>query len=148
MPPTHVGCFCIRTYQQLYTAPCRVSGNAPGSSASKTLTTRSAVLLCLKLLAMETTTINAGNVQTHGAFPLKESAKAKINSVNLWLNAKSQFYSNICQYSVSRRTVLRVNMVTAAMLVGAVCVEQAPVVAVVAMAVAAWLTAALKRQSN
>ena len=97
---------------------------------------------------METTTINAGNVQTCGAFPLKEWAKAKINSVNLWLNAKSQFYSNICQYSVSRRTVLRVNMVTAAMLVGAVCVEQEPVVAVVAMAVAAWLTAALKRQSN
>ena len=71
---------------------------------------------------METTTINAGNVQTRGAFPLKEWAKAKINSVNLWLNAKSLFYSNICQYSVSRRTVLRVNMVTAAMLVGAVCV--------------------------
>ncbi|MGF0097347.1 Tat pathway signal protein [Prevotella sp. SGI.027] len=79
---------------------------------------------------------------------LKQRWQECVNSVNLWLNAKSLFYSNICQYSVSRRTVLRVNMVTAAMLVGAVCVEQEPVVAVVAMAVAAWLTAALKRQSN
>lgn len=79
---------------------------------------------------------------------LKQRWQECVNSVNLWLNAKSLFYSNICQYSVSRRTVLRVNMVTAAMLVGAVCVEQEPVVAVVAMAVAAWLTAALKRHSN
>lgn len=79
---------------------------------------------------------------------LKQRWQECVNSVNLWLNAKSLFYSNICQYSVSRRTVLRVNMVTASMLVGAVCVEQEPVVAVVAMAVAAWLTAALKRQSN
>ena len=61
---------------------------------------------------METTTINAGNIQTRGAFPLKEWVKATINSVNLWLNTKSQFYSNICQYSVSRRTVLRVNTVS------------------------------------
>ena len=53
---------------------------------------------------------------------LKQRWQECVNSVNLWLNAKSQFYSNICQYSVSRRTVLRVNMVTAAMLVGAVCV--------------------------
>ena len=51
MPPTHVGSFCIRTYQQLYTAPCRVSGNAPGSSASKTLTTRSAVFLMSKIIS-------------------------------------------------------------------------------------------------
>ena len=51
MPPTHVGSFCIHTYQQLYTAPCRVSGNAPGSSASETLTTRSAVFFMSKIIS-------------------------------------------------------------------------------------------------
>ena len=40
------------------TAPCRVCGNAPGSYASNTLTTRSAVSLCQKLLVMTTLTID------------------------------------------------------------------------------------------
>ena len=69
------------------TAPCRVCGNASGSSACKTLTTRSAVSLCQKLQVMATT-INATRTAQR-AFSLKE-----------WMNAKSnkKNKANICNF--------------------------------------------------
>ena len=108
------------------TAPCRVFGNDPGSSACKTLTTRSAVSLCQNLQVMATT-INATRTAQR-SFSLKE-----------WMNGKSNFYTHICGFPVTRRLVLRVNTVSLCLILAAIAVEQRPLVAITSALCAGWL---------
>ena len=85
-----------QTLESNTAAPRRVSGNAPGSPAFETLTTRSAASLCQKSNVMATT-INA-NRTAQRAFTLKEWTDAKRKSLNLWLSTPSKFYSQICEF--------------------------------------------------
>lgn len=73
------------------------------------------------------TTINA-NRAAQRAFTLKE-----------WLNAKSQFYTQICEFPVTRLLAIRLNLVALCLIVAAVAVEQQPVASVVSTLCAAWL---------
>ena len=68
--------------------------------------------------------------------------------VNNWLDARSAFYSRIAEFDVTRRVVVRVNLVGVAIAVTAVCVEQEPVVSVAAMAAAAWMVYRLNHTSE
>ena len=43
---------------------------------------------------------------------VRATIQRKIKSLNLWLDTKSEFYSRICEFSVTRRLVIRVNLVT------------------------------------
>lgn len=108
------------------TAPCRVFGNDPGSSACKTLTTRSAVSLCQNLQVMATT-VNA-NRTARRSFSLKE-----------WMNEKSQFYTQICEFPVTRLLAIRINLVALCMILAAAAVEQQPAITAVAAITAAGL---------
>lgn len=60
-------------------------------------------------------------------------------SVNRWLDADSHFYSRIAEFEVTRRTAIRVNMVTVAMITLGLAAEAHIEVALMAALSAAWL---------
>ncbi len=75
------------------------------------------------------------------AQPLKERAQEFKDSINGWLDSRSAFYSRVMGESITRRQSLRVGiMLPVALVVAAVCVEQAPLVAMLSGIVAAWVT--------
>ena len=70
---------------------------------------------------------------------VRATIQRKIKSLNLWLDAKSEFYSRICEFSVTRRLVIRINLVSLCLIVAAVAVEQQPVASVVSALCAAGI---------
>ena len=70
---------------------------------------------------------------------VRATIQRKIKSLNLWLDAKSEFYSRICEFSVTRRLVLRINVVTLCLCSTAACVEQQPVASLVSALCAAYV---------
>ena len=70
---------------------------------------------------------------------VRATIQRKIKSLNLWLDAKSEFYSRICESSVSRRLVIRVNLVSLCVIVAAVAIEQQPITSVVSTLCAGYL---------
>lgn len=70
---------------------------------------------------------------------LKERIQSAKSSVNKWLDTKSEFYSRIASFTVTRRVAIRVNLVTAAMIVTAIAVETQPVAALAAALSVAWI---------
>lgn len=64
---------------------------------------------------------------------------------NLWLDTKSEFYSRICEYSVTRRLVLRVNAISLCIILAAIAVEQSPLVAITSALSAGWLVYRLNK---
>lgn len=80
---------------------------------------------------------------------LKERIQSAKSSVNKWLDTKSEFYSRIAEFEVTRRVAFRIGIVLPiAMVVAAVCVEQAPLVTVAAMAVSGWLVYRLNQDEK
>ena len=60
--------------------------------------------------------------------------------INQWLDTKSVFYSRIAKFDVTRRAAIRIGVVfPLTMVVGVVCVEQAPLVSIAAMCVSGWI---------
>ena len=70
---------------------------------------------------------------------VRATIQQKIKSINLWLDAKSEFYSRICEFSVTRRLVIRVNLVSLCVIVAAVAIEQQPITSVVSTLCAGYL---------
>ena len=70
---------------------------------------------------------------------LADKVRGMYRSVNLWLDAKSAFYSRIAEFEVTRRVAIRVNLVTVAMIVAAVAIETAPVAALATALSTAWV---------
>lgn len=71
---------------------------------------------------------------------LKERIQSAKSSINNWLDTKSEFYSRISEFEVTRRVAIRVGIVLPlAMTVGVLCVEQAPLVAIAAMGASGWI---------
>ena len=80
---------------------------------------------------------------------LKERIQSAKSSVNKWLDTKSEFYSRIAEFDVTRRVAIRIGVVfPLAMVAAAVCVEQAPLVTVAAMAVSGWLVYRLNQDEK
>jgi len=88
---------------------------------------------------MQQATINFTAQQVRARVSLADKVRGLYRSVNLWLDAKSAFYSRIAEFEVTRRVAIRVNLVTMAVLVVIVAVETAPVAALAAAVSAAWL---------
>ena len=74
------------------TAPCRVCGNAPGSPAEVTSTTRSAVSLCQNISVMSTITISRTRWCTL--------------AVKAWLGKKNEWFSAVCGDDFTNKHVL------------------------------------------
>ena len=70
---------------------------------------------------------------------VRATIQRKIKSINLWLDAKSEFYSRICEFSVTRRLVIRVNLVSLCVGLAAVAIEQQPITSVVSTLCAGWI---------
>ena len=70
---------------------------------------------------------------------VRATIQHKIKSINLWLDSKSVFYSRICEFSVTRRLVIRVNLVSLCVIVAAVAIEQQPITSVVSTLCAGYL---------
>ena len=73
------------------------------------------------------------------AFSLKEWTKTKSEVINHWLDQKSEFYSRIAEFPVTRRLVLRVNAVSLCLMLSAIAAEQSPVVALCSTLSAGYL---------
>ena len=73
--------------------------------------------------------------------------KNKNKFVN-WLDSRSELYSRIAEMPTTRRTVIRVNLITAVLIVGAISVEQQPLVSVCSMLCAAYLVKRLNGTDN
>lgn len=70
---------------------------------------------------------------------VRATIQRKIQYINLWLDTKSEFYSRICEFNVTRRLVLRINVVTLCLCITAACVEQQPVASLVSALCAAYV---------
>lgn len=85
-------------------------------------------------------TINfEAQAQVRPAIDVRVTIRRKIKSVNQWLDQKSEFYSRIAEFSVTRRLVLRVNAVSLCLTGAAIAIEQQPLFSTIAMACAGWL---------
>lgn len=78
-------------------------------------------------------------VQNRPAIDVRATIQRKIKSINLWLDSKSEFYSRICEFSVTRRLVFRVNLVSLCVIVAAAAIEQQPITSVVSTLCAGYL---------
>ena len=76
---------------------------------------------------------------TRPAINVRATIQRKIKSINLWLDQKSEFYSRIAEFPVTRRLVLRVNAVTLCLMLAAIAVEQRPLVAITSALCAGWM---------
>lgn len=88
---------------------------------------------------MQQATIDFTAQQVRARVSLGDKVKGLYRSVNRWLDADSHFYSRIAEFEVTRRTAIRVNMVTVAMITLGVAVESHMEVALAAALSAAWL---------
>ena len=70
---------------------------------------------------------------------VRATIQRKIKSINLWLDTKSELYSRIAEFAVTRRLVIRINVVTLCLCITAACVEQQPVASLVSALCAAYL---------
>jgi hypothetical protein len=85
-------------------------------------------------------TINfEAQAQTRPAINVRATIQRKIKSINLWLDQKSEFYSRIAEFPVTRRLVLRVNAVSLCLILAAIAVEQQPLTAITSALCAGWL---------
>ena len=57
-----------------------------------------------------------------------------------WLDQRSEWYSRIGEFPVTRRLALRINLVTACVVLTALAIEAAPFAAITSLATAMWLT--------
>ena len=79
---------------------------------------------------------------------VRATIQRKIKSINLWLDTKSEFYSRICEFTVTRRLVLRINVVTLCLCITAACVEQQPVASLVSALCAAYVVYRLNKSDK
>ena len=76
---------------------------------------------------------------TRPAINVRATIQRKIKSINLWLDQKSEFYSRIAEFPVTRRLVLSVNAVSLCLMLTAIAVEQRPLVAITSALCAGWM---------
>ena len=85
-------------------------------------------------------TINfEAQAQARPAINVRATVQRKIKSLNRWLDQKSEFYSRIAEFPVTRRLVLRVNAVSLCLILAAIAVEQQPLVAITSTLCAGWM---------
>lgn len=97
----------------------------------------------------QTSAIQAQEAQRTGAelafADVKSTVINHLAAISRWLDRKSEFYSRIADFTVTRRTVLRVNLITVCFFVGVAAVEAAPVASLLSAACAAWTVRRLNK---
>ena len=97
----------------------------------------------------QTSAIQAQEAQRTATDQLLSDVKSTVinhlAAISRWLDRKSEFYSRIADFTVTRRTVLRVNLITVCFFVGVAAVEAAPVASLLSAACAAWTVRRLNK---
>ncbi len=94
-------------------------------------------------------TINFGvEAQERKQLDVRATIQRKIKSINLWLDTKSELYSRIAELSVTRRLVIRVNLITLCVIITAMAVAQQPLVALVSTLSAGYLVYRLNKKGG
>jgi len=70
---------------------------------------------------------------------VRATIQRKIKSLNLWLDAKSEFYSRICEFPVTRLLAIRLNLLSLCVMIAVIAVEHHPAITPVAALCAAGL---------
>lgn len=68
--------------------------------------------------------------------------------LNEWLDTESAVGSRMVEESVTRRTVIRINLITLAIMVCAVAAERDPLVSLMSVSAAGWLVYRLNHQEQ
>ncbi len=98
---------------------------------------------------MQQATINFTAQQVRARVNLADKVRELYRSVNLWLDARSAFYSRIAEFEVTRRVAIRIGIVLPlAMGMTVACVEQAPIVSLTAMIVSGWIVYRLNKSEK
>lgn len=82
------------------------------------------------------------------SFPIKAWASEKRKFFTHWLSAESQFYTRLCEFSVSRLLVLQVHTVALCMFSAAFAVETHSLFTFCALAAAIALVAQINKQEK
>ena len=94
-------------------------------------------------------TINfEAQAQTRPAINVRATIQRKIKSINLWLDQKSEFYSRIAEFPVTRRLVVRINAVSLCLILAAIAVEQQPLTAITSALCAGWLVYRINKKDK
>lgn len=80
---------------------------------------------------MQTTTFRAWRRTRSRS--LRESLSEKRKSLNSWLNAKSSFYTCLCDLPVTRRLAIRLNLVFLCLFLAVLFIDHLPIVATFAV---------------
>lgn len=79
---------------------------------------------------------------------LRSTAMCAWCAASSWLDQKSELYSRICEFTVTRRLVIRINLVSLCLTGAAVAVEQQPLFSTIAIACAGWLVYRLNKSEK
>ena len=131
----------------------------PFGAKSRVLTNRKSIrFFCIRtrrIRAMSKLACNMQQVinfepsaQVQQPIDVRATIQRRIKSLNLWLDQKSELYSRICEFTVTRRLVIRINLVSLCLIVAAVAVEQQPLFSTIAIACAAWLVYRLNKSEK
>lgn len=100
----------------------------------------------------QTSAIQAQEAQRTGAelafADVKSTVIKHLAAINAWLDRKNAFYSRIAEFEVTNRTVVRINAVTACVIIGALVIEAAPVASLLSAACAAWMVRRLNKNER
>lgn len=88
---------------------------------------------------MQQQTIQFDGVQIQQRVDVRAIIANAVNSVANYLNQRSEIYSRLCDFSVTRRTVLYMHLGTICLGVSVFAVVSHPLVAIPAAACAGWL---------
>lgn len=88
---------------------------------------------------MQQQTIQFDGVQIQQRVDVRTTIANAVNSVANYLNQRSEIYSRLCDFSVTRRTVLYMHLGTICLGVSVFAVVSHPLVAIPAVACAGWL---------
>lgn len=70
------------------------------------------------------------------------------NSLNNWLDTKSSFYTRLCDLSLTRRLVIRLNLVFLCLFLAVLCVDRLPIIATLAVAYVVYGAFQLNKQTK
>ena len=85
---------------------------------------------------MQTNAIGRSAVR---AADIRRLLTGKAQSLSNWYNGRSEFYSKLCGFEVTRKLATRINLLTVFVMIAVVVAFQQPVVTLTAAACSAWI---------
>ena len=94
---------------------------------------------------MQTNAIGRSAVR---AADIRRLLTGKTQSIIMWYNGRSGFYSELCGFDVTRKLAVRINLLAVFMMVAAIVGLQQPVAAITAAVCSAWVVCGLNREEE